>query len=110
MKIAALLFFILLSAASAVIAQAERTETFRSEGDLIWSDEFEGTGEPDGTKWERQEYNRRNNDNGPDGWWSKEDSYLDGNGNLVIRVRKIGIDQMHHQPNEGRRGEHQSIW
>ena len=59
------------------------------EGDLIWSDEFEGTGVPDGSKWERQEYNRRNNDNGPDGWWSNEDSYLDGNGNLVIRVRKI---------------------
>ncbi len=39
-------------------------------GDLIWSDEFDGTGEPDVLKWERQEYNRRNNDNGPDGWWS----------------------------------------
>lgn len=59
------------------------------EGDLIWFDEFDGTGEPDASKWERQEYNRRNNDNGPDGWWSKEDSYLDGKGNLVIRVRQI---------------------
>ncbi len=58
-------------------------------GDLVWSDEFDGTGAPDGAKWERQEYNRRNNTAGPDGWWSKEDSYLDGNGNLVIRVRKI---------------------
>jgi len=58
-------------------------------GDLIWSDEFEGTGIPDPAKWERLEYNRRNNDNGPDGWWSNEDSYLDGNGHLVIRVRKI---------------------
>lgn len=58
-------------------------------GELIWSDEFDGTGAPDGTKWERQEYNRRNNADGPDGWWSREDSYLDGNGNLVIRVRKI---------------------
>ena len=58
-------------------------------GELTWSDEFDGIGEPDVTKWERQEYNRRNNDEGPDGWWSKEDSYLDGNGNLVIRVRKI---------------------
>ncbi|MFO7670726.1 MAG: family 16 glycosylhydrolase [Bacteroidales bacterium] len=60
-----------------------------AEGDLIWADEFDGSGEPDATKWERQEYNRRNNENGPDGWWSKEDSYLDGNGNLVIRVRQI---------------------
>lgn len=55
----------------------------------VWQDEFEGTGEIDFTKWERQEYNRRNNNSGPDGWWSKEDSYLDGNGNLIIRVRKI---------------------
>jgi len=46
-------------------------------------------GAPDASKWERQEYNRRNNDEGPDGWWSKEDSYLDGEGNLVIRVRQI---------------------
>jgi beta-glucanase (GH16 family) len=61
----------------------------KAAGDLIWSDEFDGTGVPDGTKWERQEYNRRNNTAGPDGWWSREDSYLDGNGNLVIRVRKI---------------------
>ena len=58
-------------------------------GELVWSDEFEGTGTPNPAYWDRQEYNRRNNDNGPDGWWSKEDSYLDGNGNLVIRVRKI---------------------
>ncbi|MFA9390013.1 MAG: family 16 glycosylhydrolase [Prolixibacteraceae bacterium] len=56
---------------------------------LTWSDEFDGTGAPDAAKWDRPEYNRRNNANGPDGWWSKDDSYLDGNGNLIIRVRKI---------------------
>ena len=58
-------------------------------GDLIWADEFDGTGEPDPSKWEQMEYNRKNNDEGPDGWWSKEDAYLDGNGNLIIRVRRI---------------------
>lgn len=63
--------------------------TVEAHGDLVWSDEFEGSGAPDASKWERQEYNRRNNDNGPDGWWSKDDSYLDGKGNLVIRVREI---------------------
>jgi beta-glucanase (GH16 family) len=63
--------------------------SLKTAGDLIWSDEFDGTGVPNPAKWERQEYNRRNNDTGPDGWWSNEDSYLDGNGNLVIRVRKI---------------------
>jgi beta-glucanase (GH16 family) len=57
---------------------------------LTWSDEFNGAaGAPDATKWGRPEYNRRNNNYGPDGWWSREDSFLDGKGNLVIRVRKI---------------------
>jgi beta-glucanase (GH16 family) len=58
-------------------------------GDLIWSDEFEGVGVPDPAKWERLEYKRRNNENGPDGWWDNEDSFLDGQGNLVITCRKI---------------------
>ncbi len=60
-----------------------------NEPKLTWSDEFDGTGVPNPAKWDRPEYNRRPNAKGPDGWWSKEDSYLDGNGNLVIRVRKI---------------------
>ena len=55
---------------------------------LTFSDEFDGTGAPDATKWDAPNYNRRNNNNGPDGWWSKDDSYLE-NGNLVIRVRAI---------------------
>lgn len=55
---------------------------------LTFSDEFNGSGTPDASKWNTPEYNRRNNNNGPDGWWSKEDSYLE-NGNLVIRVRAI---------------------
>jgi len=73
-------------AESSIYAQELKIQ---DKGDLIWSDEFDGNGEPDPTKWDRPEYNRRNNENGPDGWWSKEDSYLDGNGNLVIRVREI---------------------
>ena len=56
---------------------------------LIWSDEFNGSGIPDPAKWDRPEYNRRPNSKGPDGYWSKDDSFLDGKGNLVIRVRKI---------------------
>lgn len=55
---------------------------------LTWSDEFDGENIDD-TKWDKPESNRRNNPDGPDGWWDKEDSYLDGKGNLVIRVRKI---------------------
>jgi len=54
-----------------------------------WGDEFNGTGAPEAKKWDRPEYNRRNNDSGPDGWWLQEDSYLDGKGNLVLRAKKI---------------------
>jgi len=56
--------------------------------ELIWSDEFDGTS-LDTDTWDQPEYNRRNNDNGPDGWWLQEDAYLDGAGNLVIRVKQI---------------------
>ena len=74
---------------STSFSQNQKSSEKVSEGKLIWSDEFDGTGIPNPNKWDRPEYNRRNNDKGPDGWWSKEDSYLDGNGNLIIRVRKI---------------------
>jgi beta-glucanase (GH16 family) len=82
-----------------LIGLMAQTETIKSSTDasfnnttepkLTWSDEFDGVGAPNPLKWDRPEYNRRPNAKGPDGWWSKEDSYLDGNGNLVIRVRKI---------------------
>ena len=81
------LILIILSAASYMLNAQEYTE--QAAGDLIWFDEFDGTGIPNTAKWERQEYNRRNNASGPDGWWSNQDSYLDGSGNLVIRVREI---------------------
>lgn len=91
-------FLFLLVALASVFAQPETTESSikeksgeinLAEPKLIWSDEFDGTGMPDPAKWDRPEYNRRPNSKGPDGWWSKEDSFLDGKGNLVIRVRKI---------------------
>ncbi len=55
---------------------------------LVWWDEFEGTGAPDPSKWDRPEWNRRPNSDGPDGWWDQDDSYLE-NGNLVIRIRRV---------------------
>jgi beta-glucanase (GH16 family) len=63
--------------------------TDSSEWNLVWWDEFEGDGPIDPDKWDQPEYNRRNNDDGPDGWWLREDSYHDGEGNLVIRARLV---------------------
>jgi len=51
---------------------------------LAWSDEFNGT-KIDRTKWEiLGDWKRR------DGYWVKEDSYVDGKGNLIIRIKKDG--------------------
>jgi len=82
-----LLFFISLHCNNPFDSDDEKKET--EEWVLVWEDNFNGTGSPSPTKWDQPEYNRRNNDNGPDGWWLKEDAYLDGKGKLVIRARKI---------------------
>ena len=50
---------------------------------LIWSDEFNG-GSLDEDFWETPVGKRR------DGYWVKEDSYLDGEGHLVLRTKKDG--------------------
>jgi alpha-L-fucosidase/beta-glucanase (GH16 family) len=51
---------------------------------LAWNDEFNGK-EIDTSKWEiLGDFKRR------DGYWVKEDSYLDGKGNLIIRTKKDG--------------------
>lgn len=51
---------------------------------LVWSDEFEGKS-IDTKKWNILGDHVRK-----DGYWLKEDSSLDGRGNLVIRVKKKG--------------------
>jgi hypothetical protein len=49
---------------------------------LVWSDEFNGK-EIDPAKWEIQgDWKRRG------GYWVKSDSYLDGEGHLVLRTRQ----------------------
>jgi beta-glucanase (GH16 family) len=49
---------------------------------LVWSDEFNGTN-IDQSKWEiLGDWRRR------DGYWVKEDAYLDGKGNLILRIKK----------------------
>ncbi len=51
---------------------------------LIWSDEFDGP-KIDESKWEIMgDWKRRG------AYWFKEDSYLDGKGNLLLRTKKDG--------------------
>jgi beta-glucanase (GH16 family) len=51
---------------------------------LIWNDEFAGP-RLDETKWNRLGDSKRR-----DGYWIREDAYLDGEGHLVLRTRKDG--------------------
>jgi len=60
-----------------------------TEWELTFSDEFDGEGQPDPEKWISQEYNRKPNSNGPDGWWSKDQVGLDGRGHLEILVSVV---------------------
>ena len=51
---------------------------------LAWSDEFEGDA-VDQSKWEIcGDWKRR------DGYWVKEDAYVDGKGHLILRTKKDG--------------------
>ena len=51
---------------------------------LAWSDEFDGTA-IDTSKWDVMgDWKRR------DGFWVKEDAYLDGQGHLILRTKKDG--------------------
>jgi len=56
---------------------------------LTFSDDFEGQGKPNPSKWQSEQYNRRDNPNGPDGWWDAEQVRLDGEGNLILLVAQI---------------------
>jgi len=51
---------------------------------LVWSDEFDGA-QLDESKWNRLGDSKRR-----DGFWVKEDAVLDGQGHLVLRVKKDG--------------------
>lgn len=51
---------------------------------LAWQDEFEGK-TLDETKWNRLGDSKRR-----DGYWIKDEAYLDGEGHLVLRTRKEG--------------------
>ena len=67
-----------------------------AEWELTFSDEFDGEGQPDPEKWISQEYNRKPNSNGPDGWWSNEQARLDGQGHLKISVNVVNNQNSDH--------------
>ena len=87
--------FVLIASALVLSGCLSRTDDYSvlndpdSEWEVVFQDEFEGFGVPDESKWIRQEYNRRKNSKGPDGWWLRENVELDGYGNLVIRTTII---------------------
>ena len=56
---------------------------------LVFRDEFNGHGKPDPEKWISQEYNRKKNPDGPDGWWLKDNVSLTGWGQLEISATQI---------------------
>ena len=51
---------------------------------LVWHDEF------DGQKLDESKWNRLGDHKRRDGWWIKEDAYLNGKGSLVLRTRQDG--------------------
>jgi beta-glucanase (GH16 family) len=75
--------FILLAADNAATSQLPPPPA-GTEWRLAWADEFAGA-KLDPAKWEvLGDWKRR------DGWWVKDDAYLDGQGHLILRTRKDG--------------------
>ncbi len=65
--------------------------------DLVWSDEFSGDA-LNTSKWTKNHSSKTRNprpDKGIMDWrWLEEDAFLDGQGKLVLRARKVGDDAM----------------
>jgi beta-glucanase (GH16 family) len=57
--------------------------------ELVFKDDFNGSGLPNSALWNTELSNRRNNTNGPDGWWLPETIYQNGEGELVVEVKQI---------------------
>lgn len=65
-------------------AQAPLIKGDERDWTLVWRDEFDG-GAIDETKWDVMgDWERR------DGYWVKDDAYLDGKGHLILRTKKDG--------------------
>ena len=82
--------WLLAAAFSGGMARAQTNQDFLppapdgKQWKLLWHDEFEGQ-QLDETKWNRLgDWKRR------DGYWIKEDAYLNGKGSLLLRTRQDG--------------------
>jgi beta-glucanase (GH16 family) len=90
MRPTTILFWILVLVFSRPTAHAAPQEAFLpplpegKQWKLIWHDEFTGA-KLDETKWNRSGDHKRR-----DGYWVKEDAYLDGKGRLILRTKKDG--------------------
>lgn len=77
-----------LAFATAVLAQAEKDSLPPAPAgkhwQLAWHDEFDGA-KLDETKWNRLGDSKRR-----DGFWVKDDAYLDGRGHLLLRTKQDG--------------------
>lgn len=79
-----------LSVAAVSLLAAETTTDFLPASvpgkhwKLVWNDEFDGS-QLDETKWNRLGDSKRR-----DGYWIKDDVYVDGKGHLVLRTRQDG--------------------
>ena len=90
LKVLCLVLLLFAVQGCGTISQHAQIAAVEKEGwELTFHDEFDGTDTPDPDKWDIPEYNRRNNPDGPDGWWRKENAYLDGDGHLIISVEKV---------------------
>ena len=73
-----------LSARAASATDALPPVPAGKEWKLVWSDEF------DGTKLDESKWNRLGDSKRRDGFWIKDDAFLNGHGQLVLRTRKDG--------------------
>lgn len=78
-----------------VVDDPEAETTEQSKKVLVWSDEFEGTGQPDPAKWKFEEGFQRNHE---DQYYMKEgNAALDGSGHLVITARRQNVSNPNYQ-------------
>ena len=84
------------------LASEEAASDKRAGWKLTFSDDFDGArgARPDAKKWQSENYNRRDNPDGPDGWWDPDNVRLDGEGNLILSVTQISNRNRDNDPHD----------